>query len=53
MLTQLRSYGMCFNPISFYYCLDAAERVTAVLAEVTNTPWGERHSYLLDRHSDV
>ncbi len=50
LLTQLRSYGMCFNPISFYYCLDTAERVTAVLVEVTNTPWGERHSYLLDRH---
>jgi DUF1365 family protein len=48
LLTQLRSYGVCFNPVSFYYCLDAAgERVEAVLAEVTNTPWGERHSYLL------
>jgi DUF1365 family protein len=48
LLTQLRSYGVCFNPVSFYYCLDAAgERVEAILAEVTNTPWGERHSYLL------
>jgi DUF1365 family protein len=48
VLTQLRSWGLCFNPVSFYYCLDVeAERVAAVLAEVTNTPWGERHSYLL------
>ena len=48
LLTQLRSFGLCFNPVSFYYCLDpAGERVDCVLAEVTNTPWGERHSYLL------
>jgi DUF1365 family protein len=48
VLTQLRSFGHCFNPVSFYYCLDAgAQRVQSVLAEVTNTPWGERHSYIL------
>jgi DUF1365 family protein len=48
LLTQLRSWGMCFNPVSFYYCLDpSGERVEAVLAEVTNTPWGERHAYRL------
>ena len=49
LLTQLRSWGMCFNPVSFYYCYDEdATRVQSVLAEVTNTPWGERHSYLLE-----
>jgi DUF1365 family protein len=48
LLTQLRSFGVCFNPVSFYYCLDSrAEHVEHVLAEVTNTPWGERHAYLL------
>jgi DUF1365 family protein len=48
LLTQLRSFGLCFNPVSFYYCLDAAgDRVDSVLAEVTNTPWGERHAYTL------
>jgi uncharacterized protein len=48
LLTQLRSYGICFNPVSFYYCFDAAgERLEHVLAEVTNTPWGERHAYVL------
>jgi DUF1365 family protein len=49
VLTSLRSYGLCFNPVSFYYCFDdAGMRVEAVLAEVTNTPWGERHSYVID-----
>ncbi len=48
LLTQLRSFGHCFNPVSFYYCLDGAgDRVNAVVAEVTNTPWGERHAYVI------
>jgi uncharacterized protein len=48
VLTQPRSFGLCFNPVSFYYCFDGAgERVESVLAEVTNTPWGERHAYVL------
>jgi uncharacterized protein len=48
LLTQLRSYGHCFNPVSFYYCFDAAgEHLEHILAEVTNTPWGERHAYVL------
>jgi uncharacterized protein len=47
VLTSLCSYGLCFNPVSFYYCFDdAGEHVEAVLAEVTNTPWGERHAYV-------
>ena len=48
LLTQLRSFGHCFNPVSFYYCFDSAdERLQAVVAEVTNTPWGERHAYAI------
>jgi DUF1365 family protein len=48
LLTHLRCFGHCFNPVSFYYCYDAAgERVVAVVAHVTNTPWGERHAYVM------
>jgi DUF1365 family protein len=47
LLTQLRSLGHCFNPVSFYYCFDQTARLEAVVAEVTNTPWGERHAYVL------
>jgi len=54
LLTQLRSFGLCFNPVSFYYCFDAAGgHVESILAEVTNTPWGERHSYLLAGGDDA
>jgi DUF1365 family protein len=47
VLTNLRSLGHCFNPVSFYYCLDREERLDALVAEVTNTPWGDRHAYVL------
>jgi DUF1365 family protein len=48
LLTHLRYFGYCFNPVSFYYCFDAAgDRVETVVAEVNNTPWGERHCYVL------
>ncbi len=54
LLTQLRTLGHCFNPVSFYYCFDGAgERVQSALAEVTNTPWGERHVYALAARSDA
>jgi DUF1365 family protein len=47
LLTHLRTFGRCFNPVSFYYCFAPdGERVEAVVAEVTNTPWGERHAYV-------
>lgn len=48
LLTQLRTFGCCFNPVSFYYCYDASgSRIEAIVAEVTNTPWNERHAYVL------
>jgi uncharacterized protein len=48
LLTHLRYFGHCFNPVSFYYCFDpSGERVEAVVANVTNTPWGENHSYVM------
>src|SRR6478735_7099682 len=48
LLTHLRYWGYVQNPVSFYYCFDpAGEEVVAVVAEVTNTPWGERHAYVL------
>jgi DUF1365 family protein len=48
LLTHLRYFGKCFNPVSFYYCFEeSGERVVAVVADVTNTPWGERHAYVM------
>ena len=52
LLTHLRTFGHCFNPVNFYYCFTARERLDAVVAEVTNTPWGERHAYVLAHNGD-
>ena len=50
LLTGLRYFGHSFNPVSFYFCFDGAgERVDAVVADVQNIPWGERHPYVLAR----
>jgi DUF1365 family protein len=52
LLTHLRTFGHCFNPVSFYYCFTPQEQLDAVVAEVTSTPWGERHSYVLERSGE-
>ena len=50
LLTHLRYFGHCFNPVSFYYCFDkSGKEVETIIAEVTNTPWKERHSYVIQR----
>jgi uncharacterized protein len=48
LLTHLRYFGCVFNPVSFYYCFDSSgRRIDAIVADVSNTPWGERHQYVL------
>lgn len=48
LLTHLRYFGYCMNPVSFYYCFDASgEQLETIVAEITNTPWKERHQYVL------
>jgi DUF1365 family protein len=48
LLTHLRFFGYSFNPVSFYYVFDEADtRVETIVAEITNTPWKERHAYVL------
>jgi DUF1365 family protein len=50
ILTHLRYFGYVQNPVSFHFCFDrAGRRVETVVAEITNTPWGERHCYVLPR----
>ncbi len=46
LLTHLRYLGYNFNPVSFFYCYDAQERLQLILAEVNST-FGESHNYWL------
>jgi uncharacterized protein len=48
LLAQPRVLGHVFNPVSFWLCHDAGDRLCVVIAEVTNT-YGDRHSYLCRR----
>ncbi len=59
LLTHPRTFGHVFNPVSFYYCFEKgpepraereppAEELAAIVAHITNTPWGEDHAYVLD-----
>lgn len=45
LITMPRILGYGFNPVSFWFCLDSAKNIRAVLCEVNNT-FGETHSYL-------
>lgn len=56
LLTHARQYGYIFNPVSFYYCFErdqhtGKEILVSIVAEITNTPWKERHAYVLDCRS--
>jgi DUF1365 family protein len=54
LLTHLRYFGYVFNPVSFYYCFDADDsHVETIVAEVNNTPWGERHCYVLPQGANA
>jgi len=52
MLVQVRCFGLYFSPANFYFCYDEEDNCTQMLAEVSNTPWNERHYYLIDLSND-
>lgn len=48
LLANMRYFGIAMNPIACYYCFSEDEsRLEYLVAEVNNTPWNERHSYVL------
>lgn len=54
LLTHLRYFGYCFNPVSFYYCFEpAGDSIDTIVAEVNNTPWREQHAYVLREPESV
>lgn len=53
MLTNLRYFGFTINPLTIYYCFDKSDKLQALLLEVTNTPWGERHHYAIASNPEL
>ncbi|HEY3300698.1 MAG TPA: DUF1365 domain-containing protein [Methylophilaceae bacterium] len=53
LLTNMRYFGHCFNPVSFYYCFEAdGTTLQAIVSHITNTPWGESFAYVHDFSSE-
>lgn len=49
MLTNMRYFGYCFNPVTFYYCFnEAGTAIESMVSHITNTPWGEDYAYVHD-----
>ena len=48
LLANLRYWGYCYNPVSFYFCYDSQNRLRFILDDINNTPWNERHCYVHD-----
>ncbi len=48
LLTNVRCFGYVFNPVSFFFCFDAAGQSLCCLVEIGNT-FGEKKAYLLKR----
>lgn len=46
MLTHLRYFGHCFNPVTFYYIFEQGQ-LSVIVPEINNTPWNERFAYVL------
>lgn len=53
MLVQVRCFGFYFSPANFYFCYNANDVCETMLVEVSNTPWNQRHYYLVDLLSGV
>ncbi|NIL97948.1 MAG: DUF1365 family protein, partial [Planctomycetales bacterium] len=51
LLTHLRHFGYYMAPLSLFYCFDTRGTLRAVVAEVVNTPWRERHCYVLSHQN--
>lgn len=53
MLTNMRYFGHCFNPVTFYYCFEAdGVSLQAIVTHITNTPWGEDYAYVHDFNAE-
>lgn len=48
LLGQVRTFGLYFSPVNFYYLRHKNGHFSHLLAEVSNTPWDQRHCYLVD-----
>ena len=46
LMTNVRTFGYIFNPVSFYFCFDAEENPVCVVSEIGNTFGELKYFYL-------
>lgn len=52
LLASLSYWGFCFNPVNFFFCYNENNKLTYILSEIHNTPWGEHFTYVHDIEND-
>ncbi|MBD3646169.1 MAG: DUF1365 domain-containing protein, partial [Pseudomonadales bacterium] len=50
LLATWRQFGYVMNPLTLFFCYSDGE-LQHIVAEVTNTPWNERHCYVLPAYA--
>ncbi|WP_105169579.1 DUF1365 domain-containing protein [Pseudoalteromonas sp. T1lg23B] len=53
LLCQLRCLGVYFSPVNFFFFQNSQGEFTHMVAEVSNTPWNERHCYAVKLNQKV
>lgn len=54
LLTLPRYFNHGFNPVSFYFVFKGAvQSPSYIVADITNTPWNQRHAYVLKCEQDA
>lgn len=53
MLGQMRCFGIYFSPVNFFFYQTPNGEFSHMLAEVSNTPWNERHYYVVPLQKKV
>ena len=53
LLAHLSYFGHCFNPLSVFYCFDSNDELQDIVLQVSNTPWGEQHCYVLSQGNNL
>lgn len=53
LLAQARCMGLYFSPINCYFCYSESNECQYMLAEVSNTPWKQRHYYLIEMKGEM
>lgn len=53
LLGQVSNFGTYFSPLNLFLIYNSDNYLIYILAEVSNTPWNERHYYILNQDDKI